>query len=287
MKLGRLQSNPASVVVLKDETPIQISTPSGTSEFPTWDSLMRGGTQGVTDLGILLEGSVRATSSDAVAEAELGPAAFDQGKIICVGLNYRRHAAESGMVTPDSPIIFSKFANSITSSGSQVRLPAVSTQYDYEAELGVIIGTRVEAVSEAEALDAVLGYVVCNDLSARDAQFLSSQWLLGKSFDGFLPIGCWLTTADEIADPNALSIRTWVNGELRQDSNTRDMIFSVAELVSFVSNYMTLEPGDLIITGTPEGVVLGMPDPKPWLKPGDEVTVEIERLGSVTTRFVA
>jgi 2-keto-4-pentenoate hydratase/2-oxohepta-3-ene-1,7-dioic acid hydratase in catechol pathway len=217
---------------------------------------------------------------------QYGPAVADPGKIICVGLNYRRHAAETGMPVPETPVLFSKFSNSIAAYGDSVSLPAVATEYDYEVELGVVIGKPARNVSEAEALDYVLGYVTSNDISVRDLQTRTSQWLLGKTLDNFLPVGPYLVTADEVGDPQQLSIKTWVNGEIRQDSNTGDMIFTVAEIVSYISRYFTLEPGDLIVTGTPEGVAMGRED-KPWLKPGDEVVVEVGSLGVLKNVMVA
>lgn len=217
---------------------------------------------------------------------QYGPAVEDPGKIICVGLNYRRHAAETGMAVPETPVLFSKFLNTIASYGDSVSLPPVATQYDYEVELGVVIGKPARNVSEADALDYVLGYVTSNDISVRDLQSRTSQWLLGKTLDNFLPVGPYLVTADEVGDPQLLSIKTWVNGELRQNSNTGDMIFTVAEIVSYISRYFTLEPGDLIVTGTPEGVAMGRED-KPWLKPGDEVVVEVEKLGALKNVMIA
>jgi 2-keto-4-pentenoate hydratase/2-oxohepta-3-ene-1,7-dioic acid hydratase in catechol pathway len=161
-----------------------------------------------------------------------------------------------------------------------VPLPAVAHQYDYEVELGVAIGTRASHVGEEEALGCVLGYFTANDVSVRDLQFRTSQWLLGKTLDRFLPIGPWLVTADELGNPQDLRLRCTVNGEIRQDSTTGDMIFSVAQIVSYLSRYFVLEPGDIIVTGTPEGVALGRPD-KPWLKPNDEVVAEVDRLGQL------
>src|SRR5581483_644857 len=209
---------------------------------------------------------------------QLAPCVPRTGKIICVGLNYRRHAAESGMAVPETPVLFPKYANGLAASGETIPLPANALQYDYEAELALVIGRRARSVAESEALTYVLGYCNANDLSARDLQFRTSQWLLGKALDKFLPIGPYLVTADEIPDPQSLHIRCLVNGEVRQDSSTADMVFSVAFLVSYLSQYMTLEPGDVILTGTPEGVIAGGGDGK-WLKAGDEVVVELEKLG--------
>jgi 2-keto-4-pentenoate hydratase/2-oxohepta-3-ene-1,7-dioic acid hydratase in catechol pathway len=215
-----------------------------------------------------------------------GPCVPSPDKIICVGLNYRRHAIESGMAIPTTPVLFSKFSNTIAAPGEPVVLPTNAMEYDYEAELGVVIGKRAKNISDQDALNYVLGYCNIDDLSARDLQFRTSQWLLGKTLDKFSPIGPYLVTADEVGDPQVLDVRCWVNGDLRQNSSTSDMIFSVAYLVSYISQYITLEPGDVISTGTPEGVVLGMKE-KHWLKPGDEVTIEIAGLGRLTTPMVA
>lgn len=208
------------------------------------------------------------------------PCVPNPGKIICIGLNYRRHALESGANIPTTPVVFSKFNNSLAAHQQPVRLEATAEQYDYEAELVVVVGKRARFISEAEALTHVFGYCNGNDLSARDLQTRTSQWLLGKSLDHFFPTGPYLVTADEIPDPQSLSIRCWLNGALRQNSNTRDMVFSVAQLISYISQYMTLDPGDLISTGTPEGVILGMKE-KIWLKPNDTVEVEVEGLGKL------
>ncbi len=228
----------------------------------------------------------RLVTGDLMEEAglQLGPCVPQPGKIVCVGLNYRRHAQETGMAVPDTPVLFSKYANSLAGSGHEVPLPGVAEQYDYEAELGVVIGRAARGVSRADALDHVWGYCNCNDVSARDLQFRSTQWLLGKTLDRFLPIGPYLVSADEVGDPQALGIRCSVNGEVRQDSNTSDMVFSVAELVSYISQFWTLEPGDVIATGTPQGVAQGRPD-KPWLVPGDEVVVEVAGLGRLANRM--
>jgi 2-keto-4-pentenoate hydratase/2-oxohepta-3-ene-1,7-dioic acid hydratase in catechol pathway len=219
-------------------------------------------------------------------ELQLGPAVPNPGKVLCVGLNYRRHAAETGAEPPKTPVLFSKFGNTVAAPAEGVPLPAVAVEYDYEAELVVVIGKRAKDVSEAEALDYVLGYCNGNDISARDLQMLTGQWLLGKTLDKFLPLGPYLVTSDEAGDPQAMRVRCWLNGELRQDSNSEDMIFSVAECVSYASRFMTLMPGDIISTGTPEGVILGMAE-KVWMKPGDEVTIEVGALGRLTNTMVA
>lgn len=221
-------------------------------------------------------------------ELSLGPCVTDPEKLICIGLNYRKHAEESNMPIPAYPILFNKFNNTLNGHGSDVPLPKTSSEVDYEAELGIVIGRTAKYVSEEEALDYVFGYCTANDLSARDLQMRTSQWLAGKSCDGFSPIGPYLVSADEVGDPNALAISCTVNGELRQSSNTSDMIFNCKQIISYVSQCMTLKPGDIILTGTPEGVVLGYPPEKRvYLKDGDVVTVSIEKLGAITNRMVS
>lgn len=222
----------------------------------------------------------------ALHEVQYAPIVPRHAKIICVGLNYRRHAEEAGQAIPTFPVLFNKFGNALAAHLDEVVLPGIAEHYDYEAELGIVIGKPAKNVSREDALERVFGYCCVNDLSARDLQNRTSQWLLGKSLDGFAPMGPYLVTADEVGDPNSLGIRLYLNGEIRQNSNTRDMIFPVDEIISYVSRYITLEPGDVILTGTPEGVIFGYPDDKKvWLKPGDTVTVEIDRLGALTNRL--
>ena len=219
-----------------------------------------------------------------IAEVQIGPAVTRPGKVLCVGLNYRRHAQEANMPIPDEPVLFGCFANAVSAPGADINVAGLE-KLDYESELGVVIGRHVSKASTDEARDAILGYFNANDLSARELQLKSGQWLLGKSLDGFLPIGPSIRVADEKFDPDNLQIRGWLNGELRQDSSTSDMIFPVAELVAYTSRYISLEPGDIIITGTPEGVIMGEKNPN-WMKPGDEFTVEIEGLGRLVNRLV-
>lgn len=202
-------------------------------------------------------------------------------KIICIGLNYRQHAIESGMDIPEIPIVFSKYNNSLCNFQEAVPLDEAGKEYDYEVELGVVIGKKAKNISKENALEYVLGYCVANDLSCRDLQFRSSQWLMGKTQDKFLPLGKYVATTDEVPDPHNLRLTCSLNGEIRQDSNTGDMIFSIAEIIEDLSKHFTLVPGDLILTGTPFGVIMGMKE-KDWLKAGDSVTVEIEKLGSTT-----
>jgi 2-keto-4-pentenoate hydratase/2-oxohepta-3-ene-1,7-dioic acid hydratase in catechol pathway len=203
------------------------------------------------------------------------------GKIVCVGLNYRDHAEEQGTQLPQAPLLFAKWPNALIGPGEPIVIPPITQQVDYEAELGVVIGERVQGVSKEHALEAVHGYLCLNDVSARDLQFGDGQWTRGKSLDTFCPIGPELIPAADIPDPQALAIRAVVNGEVLQDSSTAKMIFTVAEIVAHVSRAITLEPGDLIATGTPAGVG-AFRDPPIWLRPGDEVTIEIDGVGSLT-----
>lgn len=216
------------------------------------------------------------------------PCVTKPSKIICVGLNYKKHADETKAPYPKYPILFNKFDNALTGHLSEVVVPRTTERLDHEVELGIVIGKTAKHVSEEEALDYVFGYCTTNDLSARDIQKRTPQWMVGKTNDGFAPVGPYLVTKDEITNPNNLQLTTTVNGEVRQDSNTADMIFSCEQLVSYISQYMTLKPGDLIMTGTPEGVILGRPmEERVYLQPGDEVTVEVENLGALTTKFIA
>jgi 2-keto-4-pentenoate hydratase/2-oxohepta-3-ene-1,7-dioic acid hydratase in catechol pathway len=207
--------------------------------------------------------------------------------VIAIGLNYRDHAEESNNPVPEQPVVFSKFSNSVIGTGETIRIPPVTEQVDYEAELTVVIGRPARNVPESEALDYVFGYMNGNDVSARDLQFLDGkQWVRGKSIDTFGPMGPYLVTADEVPDPQNLSIRCTLNGEVVQDGHTSEMIFSVAKLVSYLSGTQTLAPGDAIMTGTPAGVIFGR-EQQDWLKPGDVVVVEVEGLGTLINPLAA
>lgn len=202
------------------------------------------------------------------------------GKIVCVGLNYRDHADESAMELPSAPLLFAKWPNGLVGPGQPILLPRQSTEVDYEAELGVVIGRPARRVPVEEALEHVAGYVCANDVSARDIQFGDGQWTRGKSFDTFCPVGPMVPAAD-VPDPQALAIRCLLNGEVVQDSSTAQMIFGVAELIAYISDGIELEAGDLVLTGTPPGVGF-VRNPPVFLRDGDEVTVEIEGVGSLT-----
>ena len=202
-------------------------------------------------------------------------------KIVCVGLNYRDHAEEQGADLPERPLLFSKWPNTLIGPGEPIVIPSITERVDYEAELGVVIGERVKGVSKENALEAVRGYVCANDVTARDLQRGDGQWTRGKSLDSFCPVGPALVPAADVADPQALGIRAILNGEVMQDSTTANMVFGVAEIVAFVSQAITLEPGDLILTGTPAGVGI-FRDPRVLLQPGDEITIEIDGIGTLT-----
>ena len=207
------------------------------------------------------------------------------GKIVCVGLNYKDHAEEQGADLPAAPLLFAKFTTSLIGPGDPIVIPSLVTKCDYEAELGVVIGRTIRGVSKENALEAVAGYVVANDVSARDLQFSDGQWTRGKSPDTFCPVGP-LVPASDVSDPHALGIRAILNGETVQDSTTANLIFGIDEIVSYITQTATLEEGDLILTGTPAGVGV-FRDPQRLLQPGDEITIQIDEVGSLTNPVVA
>ncbi len=244
------------------------------------------GGPGTTMMEIIEHGrdAERVPGGEAVAleSARIHAPVLNPQKIIGIGLNYSDHAAETGADIPEKPIVFAKYANTLVGQGDAIRIPSITQKADYEVELAVVIGRAAKNVSEAEALDYVFGYTNCNDVSSRDLQFSEGgQWTRSKSIDTFCPVGPYIATRDEVPDPQALGLRCILNGEVMQDGTTAKMIFSVAELISFLSQGMTLLPGDIITTGTPPGVGAAR-DPQVFLKPGDEVTVEVEGLGSLT-----
>lgn len=273
---------------------LQAVKPEGGSVLPTSvQEVIAGGREAVAALEAFMKQVGEQAETPSVywrdeASLVFGPCVTHPNKIICVGLNYRRHAEETNAPIPASPILFNKFNNALAGHGEEIALPAATEQADYEAELAIVIGKTAKNVSEPEARAHMFGYCCANDLSARDLQMRTSQWLLGKSCDKFAPLGPYLVTADEVGNPNRLDIRCTVNGEMRQHSNTSDLIFDCDEIVSYISRHMTLVPGDIILTGTPEGVVLGYPeDKRQYLRAGDVVTIEIEKLGTLTNRMVA
>ena len=239
-----------------------------------------------TDLDAIHAGAGPGAAVGLVDEVMLLAPIPKPGKVICVGRNYAEHAAETGSDVPDRPQLFAKFANAIVGPRDDVIHPPITNALDYEAELVAVIGRQASQVSEARALDVVLGYTCGNDISARDLQFGDTQWLRGKSLDSFAPIGPWIVTADEIPDPQSLAIRCTVNDETRQDDTTANMVFSVAQIIAFVTEAITLDPGDVIFTGTPPGVGFGM-DPKRYLNVGDHVRVEITGIGMLEHHIVA
>jgi 2-keto-4-pentenoate hydratase/2-oxohepta-3-ene-1,7-dioic acid hydratase in catechol pathway len=215
------------------------------------------------------------------AGLRIGPPLARPGKIVCIGLNYHGHAAETGAAIPAEPILFMKAPDTVVGPDDTVLVPRGSTKTDWEVELAVVIGRTARYLdSREQALEHIAGYAIAHDVSEREFQIeRGGQWDKGKNCETFNPLGPWLVTADEVPDPQALPLRLWVNGELKQDGDTADMIFPVAELVRYLSRFMTLYPGDVINTGTPAGVALGQPDPKPYLKAGDVVELEIGGLG--------
>ena len=250
----------------------------------------------ISDIGMghtSLEGIARLQDLDPAQLPELAPGGR-MGAAICdtpnfhlIGLNYARHADETGMARPEEPILFSKATSCLGGPDDPVRVPAGSKRLDWEIELGVVMGADVDHISEDRALDAIAGYCVINDISERDYQFEhGGQWVKGKSCPGFGPVGPWLVTADEITDPQSLPMWLSVNGEMMQQSNTDDMIFSVAEIIAYLSRFMILRCGDIIATGTPEGVGLGLKPPR-FLNVGDEVRLGIDGLGEQCQTFVS
>ena len=241
-------------------------------EDRTLAALLRG--------GLLPE--LEAAPGEGVDSVTLLPPITDPGKIVCIGLNYRSHAAEAGIDAPERPTFFAKYANALAPPGASVSLPDGSDKVDYEAEIAVVIGARCSRVSADAALDYVAGYMLFNDLSARDWQFATPQWMPGKVFDGSAPSGPALVTPDEAGAHDAIEFKLELNGEVMQDASTSDLIHSVPEIVAHLSGLMTLEPGDIIATGTPSGVG-SVRDPRVWLKSGDEIVISSPTLGELRT----
>jgi 2-keto-4-pentenoate hydratase/2-oxohepta-3-ene-1,7-dioic acid hydratase in catechol pathway len=252
------------------------------------DDVIHRGDQGLT---ALVNVALKSTKAKRVfldeSKIEFGPCVTNPEKLLLVGFNYRQHAKETSTPPPASPLLFSKYNNALAGHNAVIKLPThVTAKVDYEVELVAVMGKTAYRISEAEALSHVFGYCTGNDISARDLQFKTTQFLIGKSCDGFAPVGPYLVTADQIPDPNNLDVSCSVNGELRQSGNTRDMIFNVATIISYASQHMTLQPGDMIFTGTPEGVIWGMPEEKRvWLKPGDKLSTIVEKTGELKFTF--
>lgn len=220
-----------------------------------------------------------------VDEVKLEAPVTNPEKIICVGHNYREHILEMGRDLPTNPVVFAKFPNAVLGPEDDIPFYPISDQLDYEAEFTFVVGKRARNVSEEDALDYVAGYTICNDVTYRDLQRRTLQWLQGKSVDGSAPMGPWLITSDELTDPSGLDISLTVNGEERQRSNTENLVFSVQHLVSFLSRKMTLHPGDVIMTGTPGGVGVAM-EPQSFLKDGDIVRIEVDKVGVLENKVV-
>ncbi len=249
-----------------------------------WDALGNQGT-GMRELlgsGRVAELADAAGKAISLAQVEIGPPVPDPEKIIGIGLNYRDHAAEGRMEPPESPTFFAKFRNALRADGATVELPAASRKVDYEAEVAFVVGRRGKDIAEADAVDHLAGYTLLNDLSARDLQFATPQWMPGKVFDGAAPCGPAIVTPDEAGPADAIELALDLNGERMQQASTADLIFSIPRLVAHLSSLMTLEPGDIVATGTPAGVG-GAREPRVWLQPGDELVVSSPQLGELRT----
>ncbi|GAA3832811.1 fumarylacetoacetate hydrolase family protein [Nocardioides panacisoli] len=228
------------------------------------------------------------TLPEVAAGTRVGPPIARPGKVVGIGLNYRDHAVEAGLALPAEPVVFLKPASGITGPYDDIELPPGSVATDHEVELGVVLGRRLRHCADpAAALAAVAGYVAADDVTERDLLAAGPTWTRGKCCDTFTPLGPWLVTADEVPDPQGLTLELWINGELRQSGSTKTMAFGVAELLCAVSALMTLEPGDVVLTGTPGGVAAGRPEPKPYLRPGDVVELEVAGLGRQRNEVVA
>lgn len=228
----------------------------------------------------------RAACLKSLSQVQIAPPVWRPGKIVCVGLNYHDHCREQGLEVPKIPVLFAKFPSALIGPEESITWPTeASSQVDYEAELAVVIGRTARNIEVHEANDYIAGYTVLNDVSARDVQFAVGQWTWGKSFDSFCPLGPYLVTPDEVGDPQQLRIRCWLNGELVQDSNTKEMIFKISDLLSTLSKTFTLLPGDIIGTGTPDGVGV-FRKPPVFLKRGDTVEIEIEKVGRLRNPVV-
>lgn len=267
--------------VVTDDTVTSLKT----AGFDDLLAVIRGGAEA--------EGKIAAFVSAAPAAAKFPLASVrlraplpQPPKILCMGLNYRDHALEAKLEIPKVPVLFAKFNNTVIGTGDHIVLPKNSRKPDYEAEFGFVIGKGARHIEASNWREHIFGYMNCNDVSARDFQVAVSQWTMGKNFDTFAPMGPWIVSADEIEDPHNLDIALTLNGERMQHSNTRELIFKIPETVEFLSSVMTLEPGDVVLTGTPAGVGFGRKPPR-WLVPGDEIVVEVEGLGQLRNVCVA
>jgi 2-keto-4-pentenoate hydratase/2-oxohepta-3-ene-1,7-dioic acid hydratase in catechol pathway len=271
--------HPALGVVLGDEVaPLDVTSSPGAGV-----EVLLGSDPGI-DLEALIARASRSSHRWPLEEVSLLAPVPRPAKIFAIGLNYADHVAESGLQAPEVPTVFAKFQNAVCGPHDGIQLPRVSSHLDYEGELAVVVGKRCRHVPRERAQDVIGGYMVLNDVSVRDWQLQSPQWSLAKSFDTHAPTGPWVTPASDI-DPDGLRLRTWVNGEIRQDSDTRQLVFDSFDLVSYISQACTLEPGDIIATGTPGGVGF-LREPPLYLTAGDDVRVEIEGLGAIVNRVV-
>jgi 2-keto-4-pentenoate hydratase/2-oxohepta-3-ene-1,7-dioic acid hydratase in catechol pathway len=293
MKLTQFKTRTSDVRrlgLLSDEKLIDLAALSSTHEATDMLDIIKRGDEALAEISALArDARTKAVAIDervafAVDSVEFLPPVYP-GKILAIGRNYVDHAIEGGAEPPAAPLVFTKLTNSLSSHNAPIVLPAISTQVDYEAELAVVIGRRCKRVSEAESLNYVFGYTLINDVSARDLQFGDGQWVRGKGLDGFAPLGPFITTRDEVSDVHALKIEGRLNGEVMQSSNTGKMIFKVPYLISYISQGITLEPGDVIATGTPEGVGI-FRQPPVLLKAGDVFEVIIEKLGTLRNPVV-
>ncbi|MFA1710835.1 fumarylacetoacetate hydrolase family protein [Peribacillus frigoritolerans] len=272
--------------LVKDNQIISL-TALGPEEFPAcMKKFIERGSELHSRAEQLIEQRVNDDAIFKLSEVNILPPIEKPDKIICVGLNYFDHCKETGMEPPESPVIFSKYANAIAGHNDAIEIPINSTEVDFEAELAFVIGREAKHVSVEEADDYVFGYTIMNDISARDLQFQDGQWSRGKTADTFAPFGPVIVTKDEVGDPHNLAISLELNGEIMQDSNTSNLIFTVPKIISFLSQSMTLMPGDLIATGTPPGVGMGR-NPKIWLKNGDRMNVSIEKIGTLSNHVLA
>jgi 2-keto-4-pentenoate hydratase/2-oxohepta-3-ene-1,7-dioic acid hydratase in catechol pathway len=274
------------VVSYRSERGVRAGLLRDDSVVDIWDALGGDGSSSVRELlasGRLAEASeVSGGQPMPLDQVALAPPVPDPDKIVCIGLNYRAHAAEAGIDPPQSPTFFAKFRNALEAPGATVALPAASAKVDFEAEVAFVVGRRAKDVAKSDALDQVAGYMLLNDLTARDLQFATPQWMPGKVFDSSAPCGPALVTPDEAGPEDQISLSLTLNGKQMQAASTDDLIFSVPALVAHLSRLMTLEPGDIVSTGTPAGVG-STREPRVWLKPGDEIAISSQTLGRLQT----
>ncbi len=267
--------------VVQNDTVISLKS----AGLPDMLSVLQGGPEALRRIGVLLA-KPPAEGVTPLSDVKLCAPVPKPTKIVCVGLNYRDHAIESKMEIPSRPTIFSKYNNTVIGPGDNIVIPNNTQKPDYEAEFAFVIGKGGRHIKAADWPEHVFGYMNLNDVSARDVQLAVSQWVMGKTFDTFAPMGPYLVTADEIKDPHNLNISLTLNGETVQNSNTKELIFKIPDLIEFLSSIMTLEAGDIVSTGTPSGVGMAWNPPK-WLKPGDETVVTVEGLGSLRNKCIA